>query len=137
MMRDHHDDAPEGAAGRGAAGDRPMADRRPADREVPLPAFASADGSQAAIHAWLDGEASEAEAHGAAADRVRFWRELTVQVEVHRTRSAPASLLQAVMAALPSVPPAAQLADMPKADAPATARPAAPRHINRAGEAPR
>lgn len=137
MMRDHQDDAHEGAAGRGGAGDRPLA-----DREVPLPSLASADRQQAVVHAWLDGEVAVELAHDSAPERVRFWQELTVQVEVHRARSAPASLLQAVMAALPSVPPTAPLADMPTAELKAETKAAAPkgealRKADRSGGAPR
>lgn len=122
MMRNVHD-APEGAGG-----ERPLA-----DREVPLPAMAAADLAQATVHAWLDGELSVTEAHAVAPTRVRFWAELEVQVEAHRTRSAPGSLVDAVMAALPAVPPGAQLADAPL---PAP-RAAAPRPADRPAPPPR
>jgi hypothetical protein len=131
MTRDHDNEA-QRAAGRGTP-----ADRRPVDREVPLQAVASADQAQAVIHAWLDGELSEAEAHGAAPSRVRFWRELTIQATGHRSRTAPGTLLAAVMEALPPMPPAVPMADMPRAEAPAPTRPAAPREAHRPGEASR
>jgi hypothetical protein len=119
-MFDHHDDETAATPG------RPLA-----DREVPLPAVAAADLAQAAVHAWLDGERPEAEAHAAAPAQVRFWGELAVQVERHRARTAPASLVDAVMSALPPVSPGAPLADAPMVAARATAPRAADRPADR------
>jgi hypothetical protein len=110
-MFDHHDD------------ETPATPSRPlADREVPLPTMAAADLAQAAVHGWLDGERSEDEAHAAAPAQVRFWGELMGQVAHHRARTAPASLVDAIMNALPPVSPGAPLADAPVA-APRAAAP--------------
>lgn len=111
--------------------DETTAGRPMADREVPLPAMAAADLAQAAVHAWLDGERPEAEAHAAAPARVRFWGDLAVQVERHRARTAPASLVDAIMNALPPVSPGAPLADAPVAAPRATAPRAADRPTDR------
>ncbi|MFN7801487.1 LptF/LptG family permease, partial [Gemmatimonas sp.] len=69
----------------GAAG-RPVA-----DREVPLPGMAAADTTADAVHLWLDGEASEAEARQASDTAVAFWARVAY----------PVATLALVFAALP------------------------------------
>lgn len=72
------------------------------DREVPLvtgPAYA-------AMHRWLDGEATAAEAaRGDAARYVELWRRVGAETERHRRAKAPAGLTDRIMAALPDAVP--------------------------------
>lgn len=89
---------------RDAAGDRPTADRPIADREVPLPGLAaSEDPSVLAIHQWLDGELSEADARRADAKRVAMWSRIAVETDQRRRMATPTHVAANIMAALPAV----------------------------------
>jgi hypothetical protein len=86
---------------RDAAGDRP--DRPLADREVPLPGMAaSEDPSVLAIHQWLDGELSEADARRADAKQVAMWNRVAVETDQRRRMATPAHVAANIMAALPA-----------------------------------
>jgi len=78
------------------------------DREVPLdnPARLSA-----AMHAWLDGEATEASARlGDASDKqVEMWKRIAGETETRRHMTTPVYLQQRIMAALPDAAPAAMV----------------------------
>lgn len=88
---------------RDAAGDRPFADRPLADREVPLPGMAaSEDPSVLAIHQWLDGELTEADARRADAKQVAMWNRIAVETDQRRRMATPAHVAANIMAALPA-----------------------------------
>lgn len=88
---------------RDVAGDRPFADRPLADREVPLPGLAaSEDPSVVAIHQWLDGELSEADARRADAKSVAMWSRVAVETDQRRRMVTPAHVAANIMAALPA-----------------------------------
>lgn len=87
---------------RDAAGDRPIADRPLADREVPLPGLAAADDpSTLAIHQWLDGDMSEADARRADARQVALWNRIAVETDQRRRMVTPAYVAANIMNALP------------------------------------
>ncbi len=88
---------------RDAAGDRPLADRPLADREVPLPGMAASDDpSVIAIHRWLDGELSEADARKVDARQVAMWSRVAVETDQRRRMTTPAHVAANIMAALPA-----------------------------------
>ena len=90
----HQAPVPNGASG----ADRPLA-----DREVPLSGMAAADSAPAlAIHQWLDGDTSEAEARRADAKQVDLWKMIGTETEQRRRVTAPAHLAANIMAALPA-----------------------------------
>lgn len=106
MLDNHekHDDpreigriAPNG----GAANDRPIAARPPTDREVPLPGMAAADPSMVAIHQWLDGDLSEAEARRFDAKQVDMWIQVAGETDRRRRMVTPSHLTANIMNALP------------------------------------
>ncbi|HET9013890.1 MAG TPA: hypothetical protein VFN38_18825, partial [Gemmatimonadaceae bacterium] len=81
--------------------ERPEQPGRPlADREVPLgpPRSTIAD----AVHAWLDGDATESQARrGGAGREVDFWKRLDEDLAVRRRLRTPAYLPTQIMNALP------------------------------------
>lgn len=88
---------------RDAAGDRPVSDRPVADREVPLPGMAaSEDPSVIAIHQWLDGDLTEADARRADARQVALWGRIAVETDQRRRMTTPAHVAANIMAALPA-----------------------------------
>lgn len=77
-----------------------------ADREVPL----TGNATRADIHAWLDGELSEAEVRrGDAVRDVDFWLRVDREVQVRREMKTPAHVLDRIMDALPMAAPEAAL----------------------------
>jgi len=99
-MRDRHESHDTGnGLPRRAAGEASPADRPMADREVPLPG--SGDGSATAIHQWLDGDLSEADARRGDAKTVEFWSRMTVETERRRRMTTPVHVTGHIMAALP------------------------------------
>lgn len=98
MFHDLHSDG----LGDGQTGKRPGQPERPlADREVPLePARSTAIAH--AVHAWLDGEATESEARRADSSReVDFWKRLDEDLAARRRLRTPAHLQAQIMNALP------------------------------------
>ena len=82
----------------GLRNDQPIA-----DREVPL----GLSRTPAAIHEWLDGDASEASVRrGDMARHVDFWKRLDAEANVRRQMRTPAHVMDAIMAAIPAERPA-------------------------------
>ena len=101
-MLDRHEpqDSGNGAKPhRDVATDAGNADRRMADREVPLPGTAGS--SSLAVHQWLDGDLTEADARRADVRQVEFWSRMATETERRRRMTTPAHVLGNVMAALP------------------------------------
>ena len=72
------------------------------DREVPL----NPRRTPAAVHAWLDGEASMADAVRAEASKdVEFWNRLNEQAEERRHMRTPVHVQQRIMEAIPRSSP--------------------------------
>ena len=97
MVHDLHSDG----RGDGQKRERPGQPERPlADREVPLePARPTAIAD--AVHAWLDGEATESEARRAESNReVDFWKRLDEDLAARRRLRTPAHLQAQIMNAL-------------------------------------
>lgn len=68
------------------------------DREVPIVQPDSYD----AMHRWLDGEATEAEARDSDASQfVEMWRGISAEATTRRQVAAPAGLTDRIMAAIP------------------------------------
>lgn len=88
---------------------QPERDVRPAgenhavgEREVPL----LSGNAYAAMHRWLDGEGTAAEAmRGEAARYVDLWRHIGAESERYQSATAPAGLTERIMAALPDAVP--------------------------------
>jgi hypothetical protein len=81
------------------------ADNAPlADREVPIPG-AELGGTPAAVHAWLDGEGSEAEARLADARQVALWARIADETTARRRMVTPAHVQANIMNALPTAAP--------------------------------
>ena len=77
------------------------------EREVPIARREMA----ADVHAWLDGDLSEAEARAAGASReVEFWNRISAEAAVRRQVRTPAHVLPAIMEALPQTAPTASAA---------------------------
>ena len=97
MFHDLHSDG----LGDGRKPERPGQPNRPlADREVPLgpPRSSIAD----AVHAWLDGEATESQARRSESGReVDFWKRLDEDLAARRRLRTPAHLQAQIMNALP------------------------------------
>jgi hypothetical protein len=97
MFHDLHSDG----LGDGRKPERPGQPNRPlADREVPLgpPRSSIAD----AVHAWLDGEATESQARrGESGREVDFWKRLDEDLAARRRLRTPAHLQAQIMNALP------------------------------------
>jgi hypothetical protein len=97
MFDDLHSDG----LGEGRKRERPGNPARPlADREVPLgpPSTSIAD----AVHAWLDGEATESQARRSESAReVDFWKRLDEDLAARRRLRTPAHLQAQIMNALP------------------------------------
>ena len=74
------------------------------DREVPL----GRRRTPAAVHAWLDGDASETDVRRSDSTRhIEFWNRIAEQSEARRQMRTPAHLQAQIMAALPQAAPAA------------------------------
>ena len=68
------------------------------DREVPL----GLSRTPAAIHQWLDGDASEATVRrGDTVRHVEFWKQLDTEVSARRAMRTPAHVVANIMSALP------------------------------------
>ena len=90
----------------GAAADRPLA-----DREVPLPGLAAADDpTMLAIHQWLDGEATEAEARRADGKQVDMWKLVATDTQRRRQSVTPSHVMANLMSALPEKQVVTQMA---------------------------
>lgn len=89
--------------GRDAA--RPANGAPLADREVPLPGNEPFGTTPAAVHAWLDGEASEADARAADARQVALWNRIESETQGRRRMTTPAYVSQRIMDALPDARP--------------------------------
>ena len=101
-MLDRHESHDAGNGGlprRDAASEGSLADRPMADREVPVPG--TGDASADAIHLWLDGDLSEAEARHGDAKTVEFWSRMAQETERRRRMTTPAHVAGRIMAALP------------------------------------
>jgi hypothetical protein len=75
-----------------------------ADREVPLPG-AELAGTPLAVHAWLDGEASEADARLADAKQVALWNRISEETSARRRMTTPAHVATNIISALPTATP--------------------------------
>lgn len=95
------DDLQSDGLGEGRKRERPGQPQRPlADREVPLgpPSTSIAD----AVHAWLDGEATESQARRGESGRdIDFWKRLDEDLVARRRLRTPAHLHAQIMNALP------------------------------------
>lgn len=90
---------------------RPGADEaRLTDREVPLPGTEALGSTPAAVHAWLDGEGTEADALQADAAQVALWNRIGEETMVRRRMTTPADLQSRIMDALPAAAPSAAMA---------------------------
>jgi hypothetical protein len=76
-----------------------------ADREVPLPGNEAFGTTPAAVHAWLDGEASEADARAADARQVALWSRIETETAARRRMTTPSYVSQRIMDALPDARP--------------------------------
>lgn len=83
------------------------AERPVTDREVPLPGVSAADKPADAVHMWLDGEATEADARQANEKAVEFWARVAKDTDTMHQVKAPAHLTANIMAALSAKPPLA------------------------------
>jgi hypothetical protein len=94
-------DLPSDGLGNGQKRERGGQPERPlADREVPLgpPRASLAE----AVHAWLDGEATESQARRSEGSRdVDFWKRLDEDLAARRRLKTPAHLQAQIMNALP------------------------------------
>ena len=103
MFHDLHSDG----LGDGQKGKRPgsgQPERPLADREVPLDGNGQTRSTAIAdaVHAWLDGEATESEARRAESNReVDFWKRLDEDLAARRRLRTPAHLQAQIMNALP------------------------------------
>ena len=97
MFDDLHSDG----LGEGRKRERSSRPKRPlADREVPLGPSRSSIAS--AVHAWLDGEATESQARRGESGRdVDFWKRLDDDLAARRRLRTPAHLHSQIMNALP------------------------------------
>lgn len=98
MFHDLHSDG----LGDGQKRERPGQPERPlTDREVPLDSTRSSVIADA-VHAWLDGEATESQARRGDSDReVDFWKRLDEDLAARRRLRTPAHLQAQIMNALP------------------------------------
>ncbi len=76
-----------------------------ADREVPLPGNEAFGTTPPAVHAWLDGEASEADARAADARQVALWSRIETETSARRRMTTPSYVSQRIMDALPDARP--------------------------------
>jgi hypothetical protein len=90
--------------GLGRDAGRPTNNAPLADREVPLPG-AELGSTPVAVHAWLDGEASEADARLADAKQVALWNRITEETTARRRMTTPAHVQANIMNALPVATP--------------------------------
>jgi hypothetical protein len=100
---------PQEGANRPAAGNdanRPANGAPLADREVPLPGTEALGATPAAIHAWLDGEGSEADAQLADSRQVALWNRIADDAAVRRRMTTPSYMQARIMDALPEARPA-------------------------------
>jgi hypothetical protein len=100
-MLDRHEahDAGNGAQERRDASEGSLSARPMVDREVPLPG--TGDEAATAVHQWLDGELSEADARHGDARTVEFWSRMSQETERRRRMTTPAQVTSRIMAALP------------------------------------
>lgn len=91
--------------GLGRDAGRPTNNAPLADREVPLPG-AELGGTPVAVHAWLDGEASEADARLADAKQVALWNRIAEETSARRRMTTPTHVHANIMNALPTASPA-------------------------------
>jgi hypothetical protein len=100
-MLDRHEahDAGNGAQSRRDASEGSLSARPMVDREVPLPG--TGDESATAVHQWLDGELSEADARNGDAKGVEFWSRMSQETERRRRMTTPVHVAGRIMAALP------------------------------------
>lgn len=71
------------------------------DREVPLPGSEALGGTPLAVHAWLDGDASEADARMADPRQVALWNRIAEETASRRRMTTPAYMQARIMDALP------------------------------------
>jgi hypothetical protein len=83
---------------------RPTNNAPLADREVPLPG-AELGATPVAVHAWLDGEASEADARLADAKQVALWNRIAEETSARRRMATPTHVHANIMNALPAASP--------------------------------
>ena len=105
FVDDRHTDGPNGGRERNAPqGGRAEPRARPmADREVPLDRHG---GLSAAVHAWLDGELSEAAVRkGETAKDVEFWQMIAQETAQMRHVRTPPHVEAQIMDALPETAP--------------------------------
>jgi hypothetical protein len=97
MFDDLHSDG----LGGGRKRERPGHPERPlADREVPLGPITTSIAD--AVHAWLDGDATESQARrGESSREVDFWKRLDEDLAARRRLRTPAHLQAQIMNALP------------------------------------
>jgi hypothetical protein len=100
--RNSQDGADRPSLGRDA--DRSTNDAPLADREVPLPG-AELGATPMAVQAWLDGEASEADARLADAKQVALWNRIADETSARRRVATPAHVHANIMNALPAATP--------------------------------
>lgn len=100
--RNSHEGADRPGLGRDA--ERAVNDAPLADREVPLPG-AELGATPVTVHAWLDGEASEADARLADAKQVALWNRITEETSARRRMTTPTHLHANIMNALPAATP--------------------------------
>jgi len=99
MFHDLHSDGLGDGQKRGRPEQQP--EHPLADREVPLEQTRSTAIADA-VHAWLDGEATESQARRADANReVDFWKRLDEDLAARRRLRTPAHLQAQIMNALP------------------------------------
>jgi len=99
LNRHESHDAGEGAQPRREVSDGASAARPMVDREVPLPG--AGDESAVAVHQWLDGDLTEADARRGDAKAVEFWSRMAPETERRRRMTTPAHVAGSIMAALP------------------------------------
>ena len=85
--------------GQGAA--RPADGAPLTDREVPLPGAEALGDTPMAVHAWLDGEATEADARMADPRQVALWSRIADETAARRRMTTPAYMQARIMDALP------------------------------------
>jgi hypothetical protein len=102
--KDSNEGTERPSLGREAA--RPASNAPMADREVPLPGSEAFGSTPAAVHAWLDGEASEADARQADAKQVALWVRISEETSARRRMTTPSYVQQRIMDALPDARPA-------------------------------
>jgi hypothetical protein len=116
----------------GEAADRPLM-----DREVPLPGMAASnDPAVLAIHQWLDGDLSEADARRADAKQVALWSRISTETDQRRRMATPTHVAANIMAALPATASTTRVAaDAAKAMSAVTSTTTSTAAVNHAAQA--